>query len=378
MKRTVFFSCSVGLLFICLLIFNLSFLGCESNTPIRIGFIAGTSGRVADLGISGLDAVQLAVRQCNHRGGIHGRKVQLVTMDDQQNPDLARQAVQELIKDEVHAIVGPMTSGMAKVVTPILNDARMLTVSPTATTQQLSGQDDFFFRVTSTTREFASLNAEYQIKTGDMGRIVAVYDLGNRSYCEDWLANFKLPFVAGGGEILATFTFTSGHGKTFTEIVSHMLASGPDGILVIANSMDSAMMCQQIRKVDTQIPITLSDWGATERLLELGGKAVEGVTVVQTFDRGSTHPSYQSFRTAYLEQYKREPGFPGVYAWDAIQVILVALKAQKKGQSLKETILSIERYNGLQGPFSFDPYGDVKRSRSSFSVVKNGSFVILE
>jgi branched-chain amino acid transport system substrate-binding protein len=112
--------------------------------------------------------------------------------------------------------------------------------------------------------------------------------------------------------------------------------------------------------------------------LELGGKAVEGVTVIQTFDRENADPRYQKFRREYMGAYQREPGFPGVYAWDAIQVILTALKTQKEGQSLKETILSIGRFDGLQGQFSFDSYGDVERSRASISVVKNGKFVVLK
>ena len=138
------------------------------------------------------------------------------------------------------------------------------------------------------------------------------------------------------------------------------------------------MLCQQIRKADTQIPITLADWGATERLLELGGKAVEGVTVIQTFDRENKSPSYQKFRKEYMEYYQREPGFPGVYAWDATQVIMTALKARKKGQSLKETVLAIGQFQGLQGEFNFDPFGDVIRSKASISVVQNGKFVVLK
>lgn len=49
--------------------------GCDSSKPIKIGFVAGTSGRVADLGISGRDAVQLLVDQANEEGGIRGSHI---------------------------------------------------------------------------------------------------------------------------------------------------------------------------------------------------------------------------------------------------------------------------------------------------------------
>jgi branched-chain amino acid transport system substrate-binding protein len=366
---------------ICLLgslIAGLALWGCENNQPIKIGFVAGTSGRVADLGISGRDAVQLLVDQCNEAGGIEGRRVQLITRDDKQDPDTARQVVRELIEQEAAAIIGPMTSDMATAVTPLLNEAKVLAVSPTATTQKLSGIDDYFIRVSATTKDYASKSANYQIKSGNAKRITAAYDLGNRSFTENWLKNFKMAFTSQGGEIIASHGFRTGDGNTFLVLARKLLADEPDCVLIVANSMDCALLCQQLRKIDGKIRITLADWGATERLLALGGKAVEGVTVVQTFDRASKNPHYLKFREAYLKRYQREPGFPGVYAHDAAQVVLEALRVQKSGQSLKQTILSQATYDGLQGSFSFNQYGDVTRSNASISIVKNRQFVVVE
>jgi len=356
----------------------IAFFGCDGSSPIKIGFVGGTSGRVADLGISGRDAAQLVVEECNHNGGIHGRQVQLIIKDDQQNPDMLRKSVRELIDGDVAAIVGPMTSDMAVAAVPLLNDARLIAVSPTATSQKLSGKDDYFFRVSATTREYATRSARYLIKSAMMKHIVATYDLNNRSFCENWLDNFEKVFVGPGREIVGKVGFKTDGGRTFTDITKELLASAPDGILIVANSMDAALICQQIRKVDREIPITLADWGATERLLELGGKAVEGVTVVQTFDRDSQAPLYRQFRKAYLERYHREPGFPGVYTCDATQVVLAALREKQSGQPLKEVLLAQLHFEGLQGDFSFDEYGDVRRSNASISIVQNNKFVVLE
>jgi branched-chain amino acid transport system substrate-binding protein len=99
---------------------------------------------------------------------------------------------------------------------------------------------------------------------------------------------------------------------------------------------------------------------------------------VQTFDRDSQAPRYQAFRKTYLERYQREPGFPGVYTYDAAQVILTVLRAQKSGENLKQAILSIRQFEGLQSDFSFDAFGDVTRSHASISVVRNKKFVVVE
>ncbi len=352
--------------------------GCDSSKPIKIGFVAGTSGRVADLGISGRDAVQLLVDQANEEGGIRGSHIQLITRDDQQNPDTARQVVRELIDEGVDAIVGPMTSDMAWAVVPVLNEFRVTAVSPTVSSEQLSGLDDYFFRITATTRDNAERSASYHVKNKTFHRVAAAYDLNNKVYAENWLKNFQAAFTLPGNQLSTALGFRANDEMSFSNLADDLLSSNPDGILIIANSMDAALLCQQIRKRNTQVHITLSDWGATERLLELGGKAVEGVTVLQTFTRANSSPAYLAFRKTYIDRYGREPGFPGVYAHDAASVVFEALRRQHPGASLKDTVLAVRTFQGLQNEVTFDRFGDIERSHASISVVRDGRFVVLE
>ncbi len=169
----------------------MSIWGCDSKQPVKIGFIAGMSGRVADLGIGGLDAVQMLIERENREGGINGHRIQLIIKDDRHDPDVARQAVTELINEGVSAIIGPMTSQMSMAIMPILNKHRILSVAPTVSTQNLFGIDDYFFRVVPSVRTNALVSADYQIKSGNMTRTAAIYDVGNGSYTESWLENFK-------------------------------------------------------------------------------------------------------------------------------------------------------------------------------------------
>ncbi len=155
-------------------------------------------------------------------------------------------------------------------------------------------------------------------------------------------------FVKGGGEIVSAIPYNTKENNPFEDIANKALSLDINGILIVANSMDSALLCQQIRKKNKTMYITVADWGANEQLLEFGGKAVEGVTVVQTFDREDPSPAYQAFRKAYMEQLGREPGFPGVNTYDAAHVVITALKRRKKGQTLKKTVLSIQRFEGCK------------------------------
>ena len=66
---------------------------CSDPEPVKLGFIGGTSGRVADLGIAGRNGFLLAVEEQNAKGGINGRPIEIYFRDDQQNASLASDAV---------------------------------------------------------------------------------------------------------------------------------------------------------------------------------------------------------------------------------------------------------------------------------------------
>ncbi len=360
------------------LILALSCLGCAPEEPVRIGFVGGISGRWADLGIVGRDAVQLAVEQRNLNGGVQGRPVELSIRDDRQDADAATQATRELIAQGNVAIVGPMTSSMGAVVGPIAGRAGVVLVSPTATSELFSRKDDLFFRVTPTTRAFATRSARYLLGPGGMHRVAAAYLMNNEIYTKDWLGRFQAEFEAGGGEIVTTIPFLADGAHTYQEIARGLLAARPDGVLIVANSTDSALLCHQIRRFAAHIPISLSDWGGTERLVELGGKAVEGVTMVQTFDRANRSPRYLAFHRAFQARFQREPGAAGMYAYEAANVILDALQRRKGDQPLKPILLAMGRIEGLQAAFGFDAFGDVERDMASMNVVRNGEFHVIE
>ena len=348
--------------------------GCSPPEPIRLGFIGGISGRVADLGIGGRNGVALAIEMRNKSGGVNGRPVELIVEDDKQDPEIAKRAVGRLIAQKVHAIIGPMTSTMAMAALPLINEARMTMISPTVTSSKLSGLDDYFLRVIAPTTEYARKGAEYHFRTRGQRRVAAAYDLRNKDYTETWLADYGKAFSALGGEIITAEPYESGDHMDFAQLAERLLKPAPDAVLIIANSVDTAMLAQQLRKRNPHVLITTSEWAATERLTELGGRAVEGMAIAQFLDRDSRQPAYVAFRNAYVERFALEPGFAGITGFDAANVALDALAEQKAGQSLKQTILERRVFAGAQSEIRFDPYGDAVRE-TYMTIIRNGTFV---
>jgi branched-chain amino acid transport system substrate-binding protein len=349
---------------------------CSPPEAIHIGYLGGLSGRVSDLGISGLNGVRLAAEMRNKQGGIKGRVIEIIEADDQQDPDIARKAVEHLIDHHVVAVIGPLTSAMAIATVPQINQAKLLMLSPTVTTGDLSGFDDYFFRVIPATRDFVKTNADYYRRTLGLKRIRLVYDLRNGSYTESWRKEFTQYFQDSGGLPLPAIGFSSSDETLFPELARQTLSDHPEGIIILSNSVDAAMLCQSLRKLNRSIFIGTSEWAATERLPELGGRSVEGITAAQFFDRHSTKESYLTFKAAYQRRFNREPGYPELFAFDAANVIFESLESLAPKQSLKDAMLAKNAFSGAQNQISFDANGDTQ-GKTFMVTIKNGSFTLL-
>jgi len=350
---------------------------CGPTEPIRIGFIGGLSGRVADLGEAGRNGFQFAVEQANATGGVQGRHVEILVKDDAQDPAQAMRATEELVAAKVVAIIGPMTSAMAEPVLAVAGKAGIPVVSPTVTTTQLTGKDDYFLRVSADTHGYAARSANYHFDQGKVRRVAAVFDTRNRAYSESWLADFRKAFTARGGEMSAEIEFASGDDVDYAGLVGRLLASSPDALLFVAGALDTARFAQAAQQAHAEQTLIGVEWSATERLIEFGGKAVDNLYVAQFFDRNDGSDEYRRFRASYLARFQRPPGFPAVAAYDATKAVFDAMWRARSSTPVKQALLETGPFAGAQGPIVFDRFGDSER-RSFITVIRDGRFIVLE
>ena len=347
-------------------------VGCGQQTPLKIGFIGGLSDRNSDNGQSGLNGVTLAVEQFNRNGGIDGRLVELVARDDAQKRETAEKSAQELVDAKVEAIIGPFTSGMAEVIVPITGKAGIFQISPTITSMAFYGKDDNLFRINRTTRDNAQEYAKVMTGLGQRNIAVA-YDTRNRNFTESWLNEFRTAIAAEHAAIAVAVPYESATDTDFAQIVGQMLAVQPDSLFFISGALDVARFAQAARKQAPSLPIGAAEWAATEQLIDLGGEFVEGLLIVQNYDRDDQSPRYRDFAEAYFKRFQHAPGYSSVSAHDAATVVLTALKQRKRGETLKDAALRASPYQGLQQEIVFDKNGDTRR-RVYFRVIRLGSY----
>lgn len=336
--------------------------GCSEKKPLKIGYLGSITGKHSDLGVAARDAAMLAIEQLNSQGGINGRKLELVVRDDTLDPKVAELMAGELIKEDVAAIVGPVASSMAKAALPTVEKAGVIMVSPTSSSNELSGKDDHFFRVMEPNIKFAGHLAESALKLG-IKRLAVIYDTNNRPYTVDIFQVFRDAFVKGGGTIISEVTFDSTQKPAFLPLIRRLGLSKADGVMLLASSVDSVVISQQIRKEGSQAPILSGACGIAQRdLLQLAGKSSEGMIFTLPVNSQSTAPAYLSFKESFTKRFNYPPTFTAVLAYDATQLVLTALKKSSDVKTLRQTVKSITDFEGLQGPIKLDDFGDPNRS----------------
>jgi len=355
----------------------LSLSSCSEEPPLKIGFVGGLTGRIADLGVAGRDGAILAVEEKNQSGGIAGRKIELVVRDDRQEPESAKQAIYDLTSEEVIAIIGPMTSAMAVVIQPLINSNQTVTVSPTAKTDQLSGQDDFFLRVTTPLSRNAEQIAVHAVKNLNLNNFAVIYDVSNRAFTETWLNYFRKASLENGGQIVLVEEFNSQPNVHFLPIAERILATNPDGVLLLSNAIDTALLAQQIRKLGSKVALFSSEWASTTDLLSFGGRAVDGMASFHSFNADSQEARYLSFKERFTSRFGTAPSFATTLAYDATSFLIAGLEKNPSRDGLREALLKLGSFPGLQSEMTVDKYGDVER-KLFLTVIENGQFKVVE
>lgn len=345
-----------------LILLLLLLFACVRNEPIKIGFVGSITGKNSDLGVAARDAAVLAVETVNASGGIDGRKVVLIDKDDEQNAETAVKAVNELVASKVAAIVGHLASSMTKTSLPVVNDSKVVMVSPLSSSNELSGKDDYLFRVMEPNSLFAKHQAETCRKL-KIDRVAAIYDLQNKAYTVEMFNVFKEEFIRQGGVVTKEVTFDSATKPSLYPLVKELELKSAGAVMVLANTVDSLNIAQQIRKENPGITILSGACGIAQRdLLQQAGRSIDNIIFTLPVNSRSETATYKQFNENFRKRFNYEPTFAATLTYDATQLIFTALRKNPDASRLRDTVKGLGSFAGLQGEVKLDQFGDPSRN----------------
>lgn len=348
----------------------------ETKEPIKIGTSFPLSGTVAADGKYIVDAIQFAADQCNAAGGINGRKVEIVSEDDEADPSSAASIANKFAENkDILAVITSYNSSCALAQVPVYKEAGLPAISPVSTSPDLTGASPYFFRTCASDAYVGKLGADY---CADLGwkKVALLYEqddygLGiSNKYTEEAKAK--------GIEIAYTGTFVYGETKDFSTILTSIKDAGVDGIFICGLVTETALIANQADTLGIgDVPIAGADGLYSPALISEGGAAVEGIYTLGAFTPDNPDEAVQSFVSAFKEKYGEEPSNWAALAYDAANVVLEAMKTCDllDREAIKDAITGIS-YTGVTGLNKFIN-GDVEKEYLKF-VVKGGKFEIFE
>lgn len=362
------------------LLLLLAACGDTAKPPIVIG-VAGPLG--ATNGESMKLAARMAAQEINNAGGIDGRMIELLEMDDGADPQKAQEAAKQLaLNENVVAVIGHMNSAASLRAADAYNGRLegippVLQISPASSSPQLTHAGEWTFRVTPTDHEFAPVLAR---AAAELGRRRAAVMYFNDDYGQGVRSTFENAYREAGGTVVSADPYLSAvleRGDELDPYLERAMRRGADALVIGGQADGGVKIVQAARRLGFSGPILGADamTGAKD-----AGPIAEGVYVSSAFLPDRDTEEARRFVSAYRTAYDRLPDHRGAMAYDVVYLLRQAIgEVGTDRRALRDymatRVTTDAPFERVSGPIAFDENGDVVGKTPTLGVVRQGELV---
>jgi branched-chain amino acid transport system substrate-binding protein len=332
---------------------------------IVIGQFASLTGSEATFGINSSNGVELAKEEINNSGGVLGRKIKIVTEDDQSKPGQPSSAVKKLIaSDKAIAILGEIASSRSLEAAPICQQAKIPMVSPGSTNPRVTEVGDYIFRVCFIDPFQGTVMAKFALDNLKAKKIAILTDVRN-DYSVGLTKYFKEYFTSHGGQVAVERSFSGGGtDKDFRAQLTSIKAAQPDAIFVPGYYTEAGLIAKQARSLGIKVPLMGGDGWDSPKLSEIGGNAVDGCYFSTHFSPQDTNPKVQDFVKKYREKFSAMPDGMAPLGYDAMMILAECIKTAGTTDAAKvrDALTQVKDYEGVTGKITIDSKRNANKS----------------
>jgi branched-chain amino acid transport system substrate-binding protein len=350
--------------------------------PVRVGLIASLTGKFSALGSEDKKAVELAIEQVNASGGLLGRKVELVTRDDQTLPDKSVLAYNDLKAADVVAVIGSAFSNSALATLPLAERDRIPYLSLTPAEEQVQPIKRYVFVIPALSTAYAERYLEY-MQAQKITKIAVAHDTKGAYAVSGYNATKSLADKYGvqivKDEVFETTT------SDFSPIFTHVRNSGAQALLFWGTGPSGVTVTKQYATANLGMPLFMTPSQASKLWLDPVGSAGEGVTVLSAIGVVGDHLPAGSLKRVIDQMavpFQQKFGYPPPqFAQDGYSACLLLFEAIKKAQSADrdkiQQALEAMTLVTPNGKYQYSPtdHSGLTRDFISVNVVEGGKFV---
>jgi len=329
-----------------------------AQQTIKIGLVTALSGQSARAGEAITRGLAVAIDEINAKGGLLGRKLELVRRDDESIPAKGVIAARELyFKEKVAVLIGGLDSPVALAIVPIANENKLPFMDPWAAGTAITkngAKDNYVFRVSAVDELVDKAMLQYAQKTHNArkpGMILVNNPWGESNEKGLTAALAEKKMKAAGIEKF------EGNDVDVVPQLSRLKSAGTDVLFLVGNVGPSSQVVKSLDRMGWMPPI-VSHWGpAGGRFTELAGPSAKNVHFVQTYSFfGNQSPVGQKVLKALMAKYPDIKGAGDVTpavgvanAYDAMMLSALAIQnaGSTDGRKVRDGYYKIGKYEGL-------------------------------
>ena len=370
---------------LCFVLLSVSLVGCapgkennrEDKDIIKIGAVFPLSGGIATFGISSKNAIDLAVKEWNDKGGINGKKIKIIYKDDENKPANAAKAMEDLInKDKVVAVIGSASSKCSIAMGSIATENKIPMITPNSTSPKVTVEGgEYVFRACFLDLFQGTALAKFATYNLNAKKAAILFDMGN-DYSKGLAEFFQQDFENLGGEIVAFESYNTGD-KDFTAQILKLKEAKPDVILLADYYSTVGIIAKQARKAGVAGTFLGGDgWDSTE-LYKVGGEAINGGYFSNHYSVGEQTKLGNLFRGKFESTYHTPPDAFAALSYDGAYILFTAItKAESENggkikDALKDTDMEV-----VSGRILFDEHRNPIKGAVIEKVIKDKTVFI--
>ena len=316
------------------------FAGCgskESGDTIKVGANFELTGNVANYGNATIEGLQLAIDEANEAGGVGGKKIELVSVDDKSEAAESINAATKLISDDdVKVIVGPATTGLVLAETQTATDAKVPIIAPCATSPEATVENGkvkpYVFRSCFIDPQQGEVMATFAAK--ELKAKTAVIYVDNSSdYSKNLAKVFKEKFEAAGGKVVMEEAFLQ-KDQDFKATLTKLKTANADVMFVPAYYEEVGTIVKQAREMGINSAILGTDGWDDTKVVDIAGADALNNTFFSTH-YSEKDAEVQGFIEAYKKKYNHAPNVFAALGYDAGKMLVDALKRAGSGDTEK-------------------------------------------
>lgn len=367
---------------------TMSLAACGSNaggdsggSTIKIGFIESLTGNYAPLGGEAKKTVDLAVEQINAAGGIKGKKIELITLDDKTAPDQGVLHFNKLKSQKVTAIIGSTFSNVALAVEPLAERERIPYISLAPADEQVNPVRKYTFVVPAISSKYAEAMLQY-FQAQKITKIAVAYDTKS-AYAKAGFAGMQKYASTYGVQIVKAEQYET-TATDFSPVFTHVRGSGAQAFVAWASGAPGVTIAKQYATAGMDIPLYMTASQASKLWLQPVGAAGEGVhvqsaigVVGDALPDGKLKQSIQEMAVPFKQRYGYEPP---QFAQDGYSGVKLLAAAMQQGGTDREKIRAALESLTLVTPagkyvYSATDHSGLRPTDISMNVVKDGKLV---